>query len=1129
MSFEKNYMVRFATTKNAGKTQIFWEQENQKKQKKKVNYKTRDQPHPLRSRVQQETVIEPEPAPVHKAAPAPKLPKRPQVVQQRKPPGYTTKTRDEKTGKDTSSKAAGAVTLTQEELAAILTSLGKVSKDHPLRISIDKETNRITVEEEEKAKLEKKKKKKQKEKEEEDGSEVENKPKKKKKGKKKSEEPESIYNLIGAAADDDDDDDDGEGDDVDVDSAVEVMGADDGDDEVDEEEDEEKVQKVKKKKKKLVEADSGDEEEEVEAKETKQRKKKKTKKADDTEEEDEEQEKETKKKKKEKKKKSNEETDLKLEELDASTPRSQSKPEEQKSLQFLSISEKKRLQWEKERAELKADFNPWGRPGAGAPIKDSTGELLADYNQRKGDETERGSRQKKQQVVEEQMSQASPRGKRTNRSSPQNTTLTTSPYVDQSKVPAAMRSSFAIGATVADGEKFMTTKEMEKKQWLEDLERQIEEKKMQKAGGKGKPADAEDTWADKMSNYKSAALPEQGDSAVRASTAPKETVEESDVAFPAQLSTFIRGQNTLIDPATMQELADKRRRHLEHQQAIQDQVEERQRLKREERERKIREEQEEERKLQAQRDNLQRQFEMEQLKQKKKEYDTDVRIQKLKEAMDQAQQEAMQEKHLKRIQHLKDHGHDISQLHKSFEAKYTPRAPTTIPDSTIVPGLDITPRQTELPQETDLTKFRHNSEPEIFSHRKESGVQTDFNGAADVVERTADTTKNRDNSAGIQYKGPVNERPAVNRGNKGREKKVRLRSANSAPASKDKMAPPVSQVPPRPRKPAQKPRWNQPKEQKARPMKQSEKDPTYQRRRQQSEQRRLKREQQLIAMQEANMNRIPASERGRSRSPSAGRYGEYERQWRELSPEPELKTADITPRGHRRSRLDGHHSRVKSRSPENPPSILRTRVSRSPPTHRERAVESSPASLHISSVRARSKSPPVPAVRNRLHSRQGADENSPKHFDTLGDHRGHYSDLRPSHAPVDNGDFVPFLRSSAFLDPADSQMPLPVSREMTRVEQGRKAYAQGLKPGDYGSRMEHIQDTGLEKLLPGKKTLKDPIMNPGLVKDHPTTRQDIILQQLSDIRKNLLQRQREIETFNPHEVVASSNVRSGME
>jgi hypothetical protein len=52
-----------------------------------------------------------------------------------------------------------------------------------------------------------------------------------------------------------------------------------------------------------------------------------------------------------------------------------------------------------------------------------------------------------QQVVEEQMNLVSPRGKTTNRSfrSPQNTTFISSPYDDQSKVPAAMRSSFAIG------------------------------------------------------------------------------------------------------------------------------------------------------------------------------------------------------------------------------------------------------------------------------------------------------------------------------------------------------------------------------------------------------------------------------------------------------------------------------------------------------------------------------------------------------------------------------------------------------------------------------------------------------------------------------------------------------------
>jgi len=34
-------------------------------------------------------------------------------------------------------------------------------------------------------------------------------------------------------------------------------------------------------------------------------------------------------------------------------------------------------------AENAEDFSPWGRPGAGAPVKDREGNILADFNQRK--------------------------------------------------------------------------------------------------------------------------------------------------------------------------------------------------------------------------------------------------------------------------------------------------------------------------------------------------------------------------------------------------------------------------------------------------------------------------------------------------------------------------------------------------------------------------------------------------------------------------------------------------------------------------------------------------------------------------------------------------------------------------
>ena len=30
-----------------------------------------------------------------------------------------------------------------------------------------------------------------------------------------------------------------------------------------------------------------------------------------------------------------------------------------------------------------SNFDPWGRPGAGAPVRDNRGNILADYNNRK--------------------------------------------------------------------------------------------------------------------------------------------------------------------------------------------------------------------------------------------------------------------------------------------------------------------------------------------------------------------------------------------------------------------------------------------------------------------------------------------------------------------------------------------------------------------------------------------------------------------------------------------------------------------------------------------------------------------------------------------------------------------------
>lgn len=50
-----------------------------------------------------------------------------------------------------------------------------------------------------------------------------------------------------------------------------------------------------------------------------------------------------------------------------------------------SLGELKRRQWERERADstTTGEFQPWGKPGAGAPIRTKSGNVAADYGKRK--------------------------------------------------------------------------------------------------------------------------------------------------------------------------------------------------------------------------------------------------------------------------------------------------------------------------------------------------------------------------------------------------------------------------------------------------------------------------------------------------------------------------------------------------------------------------------------------------------------------------------------------------------------------------------------------------------------------------------------------------------------------------
>ncbi|XP_062606519.1 trichohyalin-like isoform X8 [Saccostrea cucullata] len=789
----------------------------------------------------------------------------------------------------------------------------------------------------------------------------------------------------------------------------------------------------------------------------------------------------------------------------------------------MSLAEKKRLQWERERAESQVGYTPWGKPGAGAPLRTKSGKLAADYRARQEDypetideESHTVNQNSSQNASENNKSrrQRKESEKREEVQRNQQPTVSTS----SRNVPAAMRSSFIFGQIAPDADMYETTKEQERQQWLKDLERQREEKREQQIQDYEGTHQGKNTWADKFSNdYRPARLPEQLPETVRRedvdaaadtnriSSAP---VNVSQTINDSEDKSYIRGQNVYMDPVTKKELEDSRQRQLEHQRAVMEQVQEKQRQKQLERERKMAEDAEEERKLQAERDRLQRQFEMEQNKLKMREVKRQEEVERLKAAMDEAHEKAMREKYSRKMQHLEQGGHDTSHLKANLAAKITPRGDPNHIVPSQVPGLDLelSPRAIGPPtaQYTQKDSYHepHYIENRVLTpnkyrqhgHTSEFGTQTGMNAQYQMdTDRDEDTplesrraleTKREATDVGIMYK-------LVN------GKRVRVKSAPKEELQKNREQREI------PRKKAaekkkDKKLWNYQNKNLKKPIKQSEKDPLYLKKKEESRVRRQQREQRLLEMVEKNRDIIPTERQNRTPGHS-----------REHSP---FSEGGRTPRSTVKEYSAYSVRRARSHSPDRSDSRTATRTlerTDSPPNRK------SPVSHHsISPVPTGRRSPPIPALRNRNTDRNSNYLAIDYDASGIGTRvvNSKYNDGDPLEIPVGNSDFVPFLRTVDILDPAKASSPMPLSREATQVANARKAYIKGMKPGNYGNRVDTYQD---RMRLPNERRQKDPILNPSLVTDHPTQRQDAILQQLSTMRENLMQRQRELETFSP--------------
>ncbi|NXT66864.1 CCD66 protein, partial [Chaetops frenatus] len=246
---------------------------------------------------------------------------------------------------------------------------------------------------------------------------------------------------------------------------------------------------------------------------------------------------------------------------------------------------------------------------------------------------------------------------------------------------------------------FSALKHEQQKKWLEELDKQKEEPKLQKIEEKlnlSKVSEEHDRWAMHFDSFKNhlnanAQHPLNGmhrkPESLCLSPDPKdptafihplspaalgslmslqmrtaEKVVKNGAGAQSQRVSFLRSMTALLDPAQIEERDRRRQKQLEHQKAIMAQVEEKRKKKQLEEEQRKWEEQQEELRLAREKAQLQKQFEEEMLKQKQKEELATLKTKEFYQTMEKAQG-SKQEQH---IPDLAKKAHDISELQNSL-------------------------------------------------------------------------------------------------------------------------------------------------------------------------------------------------------------------------------------------------------------------------------------------------------------------------------------------------------------------------------------------------------------------------------------------------------------------------------
>ncbi|XP_061429927.1 coiled-coil domain-containing protein 66 isoform X3 [Lethenteron reissneri] len=792
------------------------------------------------------------------------------------------------------------------------------------------------------------------------------------------------------------------------------------------------------------------------------------------------------------------------------------------------ILQEKKVQWKKEldqqlalknsgkkqELEVREEWNPFGKPGAGAPVLSATGQPLTTFNQKLQATLNLPAHQPESGYLTVPATSAQGTASGGRNTAQDSVAMGQTQSFASSDLPAAIRSSFVIGEAAPRDKPFSASNREKQQRWREELEHQREEQRMrrqqEKIWLKGEADQGKwEAHFDSFSQKPSVAQAETHGAVTSVRLDAGRTFHPQDALhsphvpltdaskLPSPRNSHLRTMTALLDPAQIDERERQRLKQLEHQKAIASQVEERRRQKLLEDERRRYEEEEAERRIAEERHRLNNQFKEEQAKLRQKEENRTRKTENLYQSVQRAQEEALRDKQEQRMRELARKGHDVSNLRRSREGMPTRDGPVYVAVE------EETVRQRDGHSRSTLRVH----EPE--SSMKDMAVQTDADtgrsarGGDGTGRVFADSTRPpatphipaEYSNTGVTCRSRIDrERP----GGKGADKQ----SGHHEEEPSSKM-PGQSDAPKRksPRDDAEpKPAWNMT----TKPVvgcvnpagggatRASDKYPKALRKREiEREARKQRRQEQLLAMVNRNVvskGQAPASDAARQED--AGEAAHKQRASRAL---PSL--ADKT----------GHQTRdVQKKKPLT--------------EHNNATQRTQQSNVEFSN---RLDSPPVPALRHRTQQQQKEEEAGEG-----GDHAerggaGHTPEavhiashrLAPLHDAGEagagtgqrgrqasasragqtsppNAAFVPYLRSDdvLYLDP-----DAPMSRPPTNESQYR--YGRGY----------------LEQRRHSSEQSRDPLLNPELLKSKD--RQKAILEGLSQLRQGLLMKQREVETY----------------